>query len=233
MSRCPSSTAASRWRRTPGRIGGGVLRWGGEEHRLPLVGGPHAIHGTVLDRPWRLDDDGVMRCDLGPDWPWPGQATQRWALDPDGITAVLAVEAGDESFPAWIGYHPWFRRVVTRPDGGVAAAELDVLPTSMYRRGDDGLPTGELVEPGPHPWDDCVIGLAAPPAITWPGVLRLTIESDASHWVVYDERPEALCVEPQTGPADAVRLGEAPVVPAHGRTSLTMRLAWQRSWQRH
>jgi aldose 1-epimerase len=210
-----------------GRVGHGELRWDGVTHRLPLVGGPHAIHGTVLDRVWQRDGD-VLRCDLGPDWPWSGWASQRWTLDAEGLTAVLTLGADDVGFPAWIGYHPWFRRRVVRPDGVVVVAELEVRPARMYRRGPDGLPTGELVAPGPQPWDDCVVGLGAAPSITWAGWLRLTVASDASHWVVYDARPEAICVEPQTGPPDALRLGEATVVPAHGTVSLTMRLSWAR-----
>jgi aldose 1-epimerase len=39
-------------------------------------------------------------------------------------------------------------------------------------------------------------------SITWPGVLTLRISADVAFAVVYDERAEALCVEPQSGPPD-------------------------------
>jgi aldose 1-epimerase len=42
--------------------------------------------------------------------------------------------------------------------------------------------------------------------------LELTIESTCDHVVVYEMRPEAVCVEPQTGPPDAFNLGSAAVV---------------------
>src|SRR5688572_2188385 len=38
----------------PGRIPQGVLKWEGKEYRLPTGDGRgNAIHGFVLDRPWR------------------------------------------------------------------------------------------------------------------------------------------------------------------------------------
>jgi aldose 1-epimerase len=56
--------------------------------------------------------------------------------------------------------------------------------------------------------------------------LTLTIDSDCSHWVVYNEPDHAVCVEPQSGPPDAVNLGlAAEVVP--GRPFIrTMTLRW-------
>ena len=56
--------------------------------------------------------------------------------------------------PAWIGWHPWFKREV-----GGATAELDFVAERMYARGSDGLPTGELVELTPRPWDDAFVGV--------------------------------------------------------------------------
>ena len=41
----------------------------------------------------------------------------------------------------------------------------------------------------------------------WPGALELALESSLDHWVVYDEPDHAICVEPQSGPPDALNLG--------------------------
>ncbi len=71
----------------------------------------------------------------------------------------------------------------------------------MLARGDDGLPDGRrITPPPPGPWDDCFEGITAPTVLEWPGVLRLSIDSDAEYVVVYDEQPGAVCVEPQTAP---------------------------------
>lgn len=209
-----------------GRLHAGVVEWGGRTARLPLHAPPHAVHGTVLDRVWtpleHSPGEMVLVTALGPPWPWAGLVRQHVHLRPDGLTALLVLEAAEE-MPAVLGWHPWFARRLARG----SAARLEVTPTSQYLRGTDGLPTGELVVPPPGPRDDCVVGLAAPPRLVWPGALALTIASDADHWVLYDAHPDAVCVEPQTGPPDAVRLGRETVVPAGGRLTLTMSLQWE------
>jgi aldose 1-epimerase len=63
--------------------------------------------------------------------------------------------------------------------------------------------------------------------------MRLEIDSSAEFWVVYDERDDALCVEPQTAPPDAVNLAAAagvePPLAEPGRpVSVTMRWRWWR-----
>ena len=54
--------------------------------------------------------------------------------------------------------------------------------------------------------------LRRPPVLRWPGFLELTIESECPDWVVYTEPVDAMCVEPQTAPPDALN-GE----PGHRR----------------
>ena len=45
------------------------------------------------------------------------------------------------------------------------------------------------------------------PAVVWEDVMRVSIESDAPYWVVYNEDSEGVCIEPQTAPPDAANLG--------------------------
>ena len=79
----------------------------------------------------------------------------------------------------------------------------------MYERGPDGLPTGALVAPVPRPWDDAFVGMRRPPMLRWPGLLELEIGSTAGVWVVFDERDDGVCVEPQTAPPDALNVARA------------------------
>ena len=103
--------------------------------------------------------------------------------------------------------------------------ELALDGASMYTRDADGIPTGELVPPPPGPWDDCFNGLPKNPAIRWPGAVRIELSSSADHWVVYDQPEHALCVEPQSGPPDALNL--APTVASPGAPLvLRARIAW-------
>ena len=84
----------------------------------------------------------------------------------------------------------------------------------MYLRDAAGITTTERVSPPPPgPWDDCFTDLRRPPVLRWPGFLELTIESDCPAWVVYTEPEDALCVEPQTAPPDALNTGPTVVEP--------------------
>ncbi len=215
-----------------GRIRDGVLRFRGATHQLARNLGPNAIHGTVFERAWAVESAGkdraVLTTDLGPGWPFAGRVTQSIVLGAGALEADLTLEA-DEPMPAWLGWHPWFRRQV---GGSQLALAFDAA--QMYVRGPDGLPTGELRPPTAGPWDDAFTGVDAPPRLTWPGVLELEIASPAGVWIVFDERDDALCVEPQTAPPDAVNLAELsgtePPVAEPGRP-LSTSMSWR--WSRH
>ena len=219
-----------------GRIRHGEFIFRGDDVRLPVNLPPHAIHGTVFDRPWRVTGPEMLSIDLGPSWPFPGRVTQRIALLPDGLDATLTLEA-DVAMPASLGWHPWFRRRLSGRAGHLrpasAPVELGFDAATMLVRDADGMPSGATTAPTPRPWDDCFTDVAHPPVVWWPDRLRLEIEADAAFWVVYDERPYAICVEPQTDPPDFVNLaaaaGAEPTSVEPGRPlAVTMRWRWGR-----
>jgi aldose 1-epimerase len=211
-----------------GRIRDGRFAFRGRDYQLETNLPPNAIHGTVFTQAWDVTARTASRVELavglGPGWPFGGRVAQTVELRSDGLDAALTLVA-DEPMPAWLGWHPWFRQEVSG-----ATAELDFTAGGMYARGSGGLPTGQLVEPVPRPWDDAFVGVARPPRLTWPGVLTLEIDSPAPIWVVYDERPDKLCVEPQSAPPDALNLPnhEAPIVEPDRPASLTMSWRWGR-----
>jgi aldose 1-epimerase len=214
-----------------GRLRHGLLHFGGATYELPLNMPPHAIHGTVTTAEWMVDDAtedrAALRVDLGPDWPFRGHALQQVALHPDRLDLALEVHADEEPMPATCGWHPWFRRQIARNRPN-RAAELDFRPRAMWVRGSDGIPTGEVVEPTPGPWDDCFSDLDAPPAIRWPGELEITLRSPSEYWVVYTEPEHALCVEPQTGPPDGPN--QMPYIVRPGEPLVaSFSLAWTRA----
>lgn len=186
-----------------GRIRLGRFTFGGRSVTLPPGMPPHAIHGVVFDRPWRVVDDRTLAVELGTPWPFRGSVTQRFSLTADELVVSLELLAVD-AMPAVVGWHPWFRR-----DVAGAAVELDFRPGWMLPRDSDAIPTGELVPATSGPWDDAFTALAEPPRLTWPGRLRLEIESTCDWWVAYTTPPDALCLEPQSAPPDAVNLAGA------------------------
>jgi len=213
-----------------GRIRDGRFLFRGRAYQLPLTMPPNAIHGTVFDRAWQVtfrgEDRVELESELGPDWPFRGRVTQAIVLVPGGLEATLTVEATD-AMPVVLGWHPWFRREV---DG--IAAELEFEAHAMYARDSSGLPTGATIPPTPRPWDDAFTDIVIPPRLTWPGVLRLDLRSTAPFWVVFDERDDAICVEPQTAPPDAFNLAavvgvDPPVAAPRRPASIAMAWRWE------
>ncbi|MET9134532.1 aldose 1-epimerase [Streptomyces antibioticus] len=210
-----------------GRIRDGRFRDGGSVHQMPLNAGPHAIHGTARDGAWKVARrsaaETVLTYDLVEPWPYPGRVTQVVALTPDSLTLTIGVEAHDSSFPAQIGWHPWFHRNLGGQD-----VQVDFEPAWQEERGDDHLPTGNRIAPKPGPWDDC-FGMpdGVDVTLTWPGQLELKVTSPEQWAVVYDEQDAAVCVEPQTGPPDGLNTLPRLVTPLEPLEATT---TW--SWTR-
>lgn len=203
-----------------GRVRNGRFGFRGAQYDLPTAMPPHAIHGTVLDRRWERLDAWTIGTDLGASWPFAGRAIQRFELESGRFSSRLELHA-DEPMPASIGWHPWFlRRPVPAgdappgPEPGPIELALDA--GAMLRRDAAGITSGDrIVPPPPGPWDDCFTDLREPPRLSWPGYLELTIGSDCPTWVVYTVPTEALCVEPQTAPPDALNMNPAIVEPGN------------------
>ncbi|MEG3628597.1 aldose epimerase family protein [Streptomyces poriticola] len=210
-----------------GRIREGRFRDGATVHQMPLNSPPHAIHGTARDGAWRTarvaDAEAVLTYDLVEPWPYPGRVTHQIALAEDSLTLTMSVETYESSFPAQIGWHPWFNRSL---DGSDATLAFD--PAWQEERGDDHLPTGKRIDRTPGPWDDC-FGMpgGVDVTVTWPGRLELKVTSPEEWVVVYDEQDAAVCVEPQTGPPNGLNTLPRMVTPLE---PLEATATW--SWRR-
>ncbi|MEE8331706.1 MAG: aldose 1-epimerase [Acidimicrobiia bacterium] len=205
-----------------GRVRRGRFDFDGTSHTMPINFDPHAIHGTAFDKPWSIDGPAEFSTDLGPDWPYPGHARQKVALGPEELALTLEVHSDGGRMPASCGWHPWFRRQLGTGEPVVLEFEAEFMEQCDL----DGIPSGERVVPPPGPWDDCFGGIRRWPVLTWPGALELRIESSCQFLVVYNERQNAVCVEPQTAPPDA--LNHDPFVVEPGRP-LVATTTW--SWR--
>ena len=217
-----------------GRLRDGLLRWDGAVHALPThLLPPHAIHGTLVEATWETglptgDTTAVLEAPLGSPWPFGGRAVHRVALVAESLTATLEVHADERPFPAIVGWHPWFPRTLRRPSGAAGSpVEVDLRASGMLLRGDDGLPTGQVVPVPPGPWDDCFVGVTSPPVVRWPGAFEIALESDAAYWVVYTEHSAGVCVEPQTGPPDGLNTGHFTLVEPGRPLVASMTLRWR------
>jgi len=204
-----------------GRIRNGKFTWLETTYQLPINLPPHAIHGTVFDRPWTPTPNGLT-IDLGALWPWPGRVESSFSLQPDAFHWKLTAYADQHPMPVVLGWHPWFRRNLNQG----APLQLGFRANKMMVRDEAGITTPRTVDVPNGPWDDCFVGVTQPVELNWPGALSATISSDCSHWVVYSEPDHAVCVEPQSGPPDAVNLGLAAVVRPGDPLERTMTIRW-------
>jgi aldose 1-epimerase len=121
------------------------------------------------------------------------------------------------------------------------------LPAARRYILDEGIPTGELVEPqgaydlragpalGDRRLDDCYTALDGPVRIEW-GTLALTMTIDCPVPHVQVFTPDyAFCVEPQTCAPDAFNLaakgavGDGMAIAAPGRAvAIESRWTWER-----
>lgn len=213
-----------------GRVRDARLTWRGTTHELPANKAPHAIHGTVARVAWDVVEQeagrAVLRRDLGPDWPWAGHAVLRYDLDETALRIVLEVHAEDEEMPAWCGLHPWFPREL-----GGASALVDLRAGSVMGKDDADITTADLhpVPPGvPNEVqvDAVFADVAWPVVVRWPGVASLSVDADTRYGVVFTEREEAVCVEPQTAPPDATALGLEGVASPGSPVVMTSTWTW-------
>lgn len=203
-----------------GRVREAMLTFRGKSYSLPAndpSGLGHAIHGTLFDTQWSVESLTptriIMSHELGAPWPWRGAVVHEVELHHASLTCALTVEAHDD-MPVMVGWHPWFVRPL----------EATLPFASMVQRGDDYLPTGTRVDPVVEHADDCFCEPTGPLALRYDKV-TLTLHSDCSHWVVYNQPTHAICVEPQSGPPNEVN--DAPHIVRAGES---MRREFTISW---
>jgi aldose 1-epimerase len=207
-----------------GRIRDNRVEWNGGSHELPVTYGSWAIHGTALRERASLvelsqaDDHArlVVRVIDHPGWPWPMAVDIAWDVRGRTITTTIEVHALAEPFPVVVGWHPWFRRQLEAGD----PAEWTLEATDRLERGADHLPTGRLLpfDPDDGPFDDAFLVPSGRAGIRWPDALGMDIESDGRWYVVFDQLPGSVCVEPQSGPPDGLggAVDSEPAVAAPG-----------------
>ncbi len=220
-----------------GRIRGRSLVWEGREY--PLEGDDglgNAIHGFVLNRPWRVlqqtearvvgqfqasvDEPKLLDC-----WPADFCITATYELEGRTLSSTFSVENPcDRPLPFGFGTHPYFRV----PLGGEVADNCRVvLPVARTWELDSMLPTGTQLDVpaetgseqgiafGEMGFDDVFTGLDYEAGwctcqIRDPGSKRrLSIRFDQTfrECVVYNPpHREAVCIEPLTCVPNAAEL---------------------------
>jgi aldose 1-epimerase len=205
-----------------GRVRAGRFAFRGRTHQLPLDAPPHALHGVGYRAAWEATGPSALRLDLDGLWPLGGTVTQEVTLTPTSLRLTMAVTAAGQAMPVMAGWHPCFRR---RLDTG-GPVVLDVPATSMWERDGVGIPNGRQVPVPPGPWDDAFAGMEEP-KITWPDGVAVTLRSTCPVWVVYDQDPRLICIEPQTDAPDAFNRDPTVLEPGD-QLAASLEIDWSR-----
>jgi len=213
------------------RIAFGRFRWDGTAYRLPLNFGdhPHSIHGVGWQTPWVVaaSDARSVRLVLSHDgsggWPFPFEAAQTFALDPEALTVTLRVTNRHTGpAPAGLGLHPFFPRPAT--------ASLRFAAETAWLNDATALPVRSVPLPpgwdhadgravGGEALDNCFSGWDGTASLDL-GDVQLRIEASAAfgHLQVYTPAArDFFCVEPVTHAPDAINRGGMTVLP-HGES---------------
>lgn len=142
----------------PNRIAGGTFSYAGKEYSLPRnEAGKNAIHGFVIDQPWRITDEGADaesawargefqlhrdRPEARNWWPADFSLSITYRLTHQYLRAHIEVHNPDTRvLPFGFGTHPYFRFPLTA--GNAENCEI-VVPANQQVVLRDCLPTGGL-----------------------------------------------------------------------------------------
>ncbi|MCO6047947.1 aldose 1-epimerase [Aeoliella sp. ICT_H6.2] len=141
----------------PGRIGHAQFKYDGRTYIIPHdPSRPHALHGFIFDRPWRLveesdakvtaafqasvDDPSILNC-------WPSdfavEATYE-VVGPELRFSITFRNTGYDPLPWGFGTHAYFR--LPLHENSQVGESVLTAPVDGEWKLDDMLPTGELVE---------------------------------------------------------------------------------------
>ena len=214
------------------RIRGGSFTCDGRTVSLSLnsPGDPSPMHGQGWRAAWDVAAAGADQATLSfrhasGEWPWDYQATQRFALDEQGLSLELACRnLSAERMPCGLGFHPYYPcDADTVLDTAVASAwtvDAAVLPVAnVPATGRYDLGARRICGQG---LDNGFDGWSGEAAITWPGEpasLRLT-SPDAGRFQVYSPPAGGLFVAEPVQQANAAPNAPQSEWPALGLTML-------------
>lgn len=214
------------------RVRGGAFTCDGRAITLSLnsPGDPSPMHGQGWRAAWEVVEEGESHATLSfhhpaGEWPWEYEATQRIALDEQGLSLELSCRnLSPERMPCGLGFHPYYPCT--------ADTVLDTVVASAWTIDAATLPVDNVAATGRYDLrarricgqalDNGFDGWGGTASITWPGeqaALRLS-SPDAGRFQVYSPPDGGLFVAEPVQQANAALNAPQAEWPALGLTML-------------
>jgi aldose 1-epimerase len=172
-----------------------------------------AIHGTVAFNEGKVQNQTSDSVEIvhktNSDWPISMEILQRWSITSKYLKCYARISTIEGEFPAELGWHPWFNRQLTRGK----PAKFGIEAVSQFKKDENFFTLNETKEIGIPPFDDAFVVPTGRGFIEWPEALRIDFSTDLETFVVFDEPKDVFCIEPQTGPPDAINRATNVVTP--------------------
>ena len=183
-----------------------------------------AIHGTVAFSEGKIRNQSETSVEIvhetNDKWPVKMEIVQKWSITNNFVKSHVIVSSVSGEFPAEIGWHPWFKRQLTKGK----PAKFGIEAISQYEKDEKNFTLNKTKSIGVPPFDDAFDVPTGKGFIEWPDALRIDFTSDLDTFVIFDEPADVFCIEPQTGPPDAINQPRHIVSP---RKPLEASVKWE------
>lgn len=163
-----------------------------------------AIHGTVAFSEGKIRNQTETSVEIihetDSNWPFKMEIVQKWSVTKDYVKSFAKISCASGEFPAELGWHPWFKRQLSKGK----PAKFGIEAISQYEKDENFFTLNKTKPIGIPPFDDAFDVPTGKGFIEWPDALRIDFSSDVDTFVIFDEPDDVFCIEPQTGPPDAV-----------------------------
>lgn len=214
-----------------GRVENGLFCHDGIQYQLPQNKAPHALHGIACMHRWEVlyaeKTKALFKLELDSPWPFKGSVIQEIQLDGNQVIMKLSIVTREGSFPASVGWHPWFKKQIN------SAPESQLLVSFradwQEESGSNEVPTGNRVPPSFGPWDDTFgFNAGAEASLYWGSKLKLSIASTGSYLTIFDKQLDATCVNTMTDRPNGLNSHQAVIVTPEKPLEITSVMSFTR-----
>lgn len=199
-----------------GRVKDGDIKNNNNIYHLYQNKGKNAMHGMAHFETWNVDEitenSIKLSVDISYPWPWKCKACQEFKIENNTIQMSLTLCTDKGTFPADVGWHPWFLKNPFNEEQDSLSVEF--YADSMEEIVDE-LPTTRKLAVGPGPYDDCFnfSEYNAGAILHYKDHFNIEIMSNCPALIVFDKQPDATCVNTMTGVPNGVNTNPHFVTP--------------------